>query len=82
MISRRFQHLFEQVISSTFSGVKIDESVVPINKLSLILPEENEEIQRTVFYRLPNVDNEGIVIPMLNELMLQSLILKWLIGES
>jgi hypothetical protein len=64
-ISRRFQHLFEQLISSTSNVVESDEFIISISKLSLILPEENEEIQRTIFHRLPSVDNEGMSISVL-----------------
>jgi hypothetical protein len=60
MISRRFQHLFTQLISSNSNVIEIDEFIIPINGLSLILPEENEDMQGMVFHRLPSVDNEGM----------------------
>jgi hypothetical protein len=58
-MSRRFQHLFEEVFRTASSDIQMDESMRSINKLSLILPEEFEELQKTVFKRLPNIVNEG-----------------------
>ena len=34
--------------------------MISINKLSLILPEEAEEMQTMIFDRLPNSVNEGM----------------------
>ncbi len=60
-IALRFQHLFFQLFSKKFSAGQTDRSITSINKLSLILPEEVEEMQRTVFCRLPNIVSQGIV---------------------
>ena len=40
--------------------MKMDQSMISINKLSLILPEEAEEMQTMMFCRLKNVVNEGM----------------------
>jgi hypothetical protein len=64
-ISRKFQHLFEQLVSSNSNVLESDEFSIPINKLSLILPEENEEIQGTIFHRMSSVDSEGMYITVL-----------------
>jgi hypothetical protein len=64
-ISRRFQHLFEQLVSSNSNVVESDEFNIPINKLSLILPEENEEMQGMIFHRLTSFDNEGMYVSVL-----------------
>ena len=59
-IAQRFQHLFFQLFSSKSSVIEIDRSTTSINKLSLILPEEDEEMRRTAFHRLPSIVNEGM----------------------
>jgi hypothetical protein len=61
-IAQRFQYLFFQLFSLKSGAVRIDESITPINKLSLIFPEEAEEMQRVVFRRLPNIINEGMYV--------------------
>jgi hypothetical protein len=59
-ITRRFQRFFSQIFSSNFNTSQIDESFPAINKLSLSLPEEAEEVQRVIFRRLPNILNKGM----------------------
>ena len=59
-IARRFQHLFEQIFRSKSTDIRMDPIITSINKLSLILPEEAEEIQRVKFCRLANIVNEGM----------------------
>jgi len=61
-IAQRFQHLFFQIFSSKSSAFQINRSIKPISNLSLILPKEVEELQRTIFSRLPNIVNEGMFI--------------------
>ncbi len=61
-ISRKFQHLFEQFFLLNFNSVEIDQSIIPIRRLSLILPEESEEIQRVDFRRLSNITNQGMYL--------------------
>jgi NRPS condensation-like uncharacterized protein len=57
---RRFEHLVFQVFSSNFNFTRSDRSITSISKLSLILPEDDKEMQGILFYRLPNVLNEGM----------------------
>ena len=64
-IARRFEHFFFQIFSSNFNTAQIDQSSLSINKLSLILPEEAEEMQGVFFRRLPNILNEGMFFSML-----------------
>jgi hypothetical protein len=59
-IARRFQRFFSQIFSSNFNTSQIDQSFPAINKLSLSLPEEAEEVQRVIFRRIPNILNEGM----------------------
>jgi hypothetical protein len=58
-IARRFEHFFFQIFTSNYNTTQIDQSFSSINKTSLILPEEAQEIQEVVFSRLPNIFNEG-----------------------
>ncbi|CAF1137805.1 unnamed protein product [Adineta ricciae] len=53
-MTERFQSLLRQL----FIDQKYDLSKTPINQLSLLLPSERNELQSTVFKRLPNI-NEG-----------------------
>ncbi|UJR18562.1 hypothetical protein I4U23_005469 [Adineta vaga] len=49
---RRFQNLFEEIFAVNFN-------ITSIEKFCIILPEEAEEMQTTVFSRLENNVNEG-----------------------
>ena len=61
-IARRFEYLLEQLFSSKAIITQMDQCITSISKLSLILPEENEEIQEIVFHRLSHNINEGTFI--------------------
>ena len=58
-IAQRFQRLFEQIFATNSNAMEMNQTIIPINKLSLILPEEAEEMQTMVFCGLPNTINEG-----------------------
>jgi hypothetical protein len=58
--ARRFQYIFGQLFQTKSSTVVMDESAASIKKLSVILPEEAEELQEMTFDRLQNVVNEGL----------------------
>ncbi len=64
-MARKFKHLFSQVFSPKFNATQNDQSITTISKLSLILPEEAEEMQGVLFHRLPDILNEGIYISVL-----------------
>jgi non-ribosomal peptide synthetase component F len=64
-MARKFQHLIFQLFPLKFKVTQNDQSITYINKLSLILPEEAEEMQGVLFRRLPNVLNEGMYFSML-----------------
>ena len=59
-IARRFQQLFVQLFSLSSSPRQIDVYEIPINKLTLILPEEIAEMQGILFCRQANMINEGM----------------------
>ena len=40
----------------------MDESIKSINKLSLILPNESDEIKTVTFRRVENIGNEGMYV--------------------
>jgi non-ribosomal peptide synthetase component F len=61
-IARRFQHFVVQLLSSNIDAAGINHFTTSINKFAVILPEEAEERQKTVFHRLPSVINEGICV--------------------
>ena len=61
-IAQRFQHLFEQLFSSKSSITEFDQSITPIKKLCLILPEETLEMENVVYHRLPHIFNEGMYV--------------------
>ncbi|CAF4139461.1 unnamed protein product, partial [Adineta steineri] len=56
---QRFQYLFEQLFSLDISVNQTDLVVLPIAKLTLILPDEVNEMQQIAFYRQSNVVNEA-----------------------
>jgi NRPS condensation-like uncharacterized protein len=58
-LARRFQYICEQIFLKS-AAIPMTESIILINKLSLILPEEAEEIQAVEFRRLQNIGNEGM----------------------
>ncbi|CAF3787875.1 unnamed protein product, partial [Adineta steineri] len=55
---QRFQYLFEQLFSMNCNVNQTDFVVSPIAKLTLILPDEMNEMQYVAFYRQSNVTNE------------------------
>ncbi|UJR12905.1 hypothetical protein I4U23_017079 [Adineta vaga] len=61
LLARRFKHILTQM----FCSPVVDEPIhnqysISISKLSLILPEEVEEMQGVIFHRLPTIINEGM----------------------
>ncbi|CAF1069105.1 unnamed protein product [Adineta steineri] len=56
---QRFKYLFEQLFSMNFNVNQTDLVTAPIAKLTLILPDEMNEIQHVAFYRQSNVTNEA-----------------------
>ncbi|CAF4263202.1 unnamed protein product, partial [Adineta steineri] len=58
-IIRRFQYLIERLFSMDSNINQTDILVVPITKLSLILPEEVYEMEQIVFFRQPDTMNEA-----------------------
>ena len=59
-IAQRFQYLLEQLFSTNVDTVPMGQCFPSINKLSLILPEEAEEMQTVIFDRLPKTVHEGM----------------------
>jgi hypothetical protein len=59
-IGRRFQYFCEQLFSTETNAIQMNESMTSISGLSLILPEEADEIEAVKFQRLENVVNEGM----------------------
>ena len=59
-IAQRFQYLVEQIFAANPTTMETDQPITPINKLSLILPSEAEEMQTMVFCRFKNNTNEGM----------------------
>ncbi|CAF1510900.1 unnamed protein product, partial [Adineta steineri] len=55
---QRFQYLFEQLFSTNFNINQTDLAVSSIDKLTLVLPDEVNEMQHIAFYRQSNVTNE------------------------
>ncbi|UJR38886.1 hypothetical protein I4U23_031554 [Adineta vaga] len=57
-LSQRFQYLFEQIFSSRSSVNGIDLNNLSLTKLTIILPEEAEEIEKITFCRQADVMHE------------------------
>ncbi|CAF4182642.1 unnamed protein product, partial [Adineta steineri] len=58
-IAQRFQYMFEQLFETQSSNTPIIDMSPSINKVCLILPDEAEEMELVVFYRLENIVNEA-----------------------
>ncbi|CAF0990604.1 unnamed protein product [Adineta steineri] len=56
---QRFQYLFEQLFSMNCNVDQVDLVASTIAELTLILPDEVNEMQHVAFYRQSNVTNEG-----------------------
>ena len=59
-IAQRCQYLFEQLFATTAGAMEMDQPMISINKLSLILPMEAEEIKAIIFCRLEHYVDEGM----------------------
>ncbi|CAF4209022.1 unnamed protein product, partial [Adineta steineri] len=57
-IGQRFEYMLEQVFQTQSNNIPAMNVSSSINKLSLILPEEAEEMELVVFHRLDNIVNE------------------------
>ncbi|CAF4202876.1 unnamed protein product, partial [Adineta steineri] len=58
-ITQRFQYMFEQVFQTQSSNIPVMNVTSSINKVSLILPEEAQEMELAVFHRLDKIVNEA-----------------------
>ncbi|CAF4221803.1 unnamed protein product, partial [Adineta steineri] len=58
-IAQRFQSMFQQLFQSQSNNTSMIDMNSSINKLSLVLPEEAEEMELVVFHRLKNIVNEA-----------------------
>ncbi|CAF3947469.1 unnamed protein product, partial [Adineta steineri] len=59
IIAQRFQYMFEQLFQTQSKNIPAVTVSSSICKLSLILPEEAEEMELVVFHRLENIVNEA-----------------------
>jgi hypothetical protein len=62
ILARRFQYLFSELFSPNSMGSRNDTCSLPVCELSLFLPEETKEIENIAFYRLSNIENEGMIL--------------------
>jgi hypothetical protein len=60
LISQRFEYFFDQIFGTSSDMNLRNDSMISINKLSVILREEAEEMEGIVFCRLENTANEGM----------------------
>ncbi|CAF1544660.1 unnamed protein product, partial [Adineta steineri] len=58
-IAQRFQYMFEKLFQTQSSNIPVMHLSSSISKLSLILPDEAEEMKLVVFHRLENIVNEA-----------------------
>ncbi|CAF4093222.1 unnamed protein product, partial [Adineta steineri] len=58
-IAQRFEFMFEQMFQTQSSNIPVMNVNSSINNVSLILPEEAEEMELVVFHRLENIVNEA-----------------------
>jgi hypothetical protein len=60
LLSQRFEYFFDQFFLTSSNISPIFDCMIPINKLSVILPEENAEMETRIFCRLESIANEGM----------------------
>ena len=60
LIARRFQYVFQQLFSINSCAKEMNQPIVSINKLTLILQAEADEIKTVVFLTVENAVNEGM----------------------
>ncbi|CAF3797720.1 unnamed protein product [Adineta steineri] len=58
-IAQRFQCMLEQLFQTQLSNISVMNVSLSISYLSLILPNEAEEMELVVFHRLENIVNEA-----------------------
>ncbi|CAF4081742.1 unnamed protein product, partial [Adineta steineri] len=58
-IAHRFQYMFKQLFQTKSSNSSVIDMSSSINKLSLILPEEAEEMELVMIHRLEDIVNEA-----------------------
>ncbi|CAF4175624.1 unnamed protein product, partial [Adineta steineri] len=58
-IGQRLEYCFQQVFSSNQAINRDDTCVTSISKISLILPEETQEMEHVIFCRQPHIINEA-----------------------
>ncbi|CAF4002682.1 unnamed protein product [Adineta steineri] len=61
-LAQRFEYMFEQVFQTQSSNIPVMNVSSSINKLSLILSDEAQEMELVVFLRLENIVNEGMIV--------------------
>ncbi|CAF1513968.1 unnamed protein product [Adineta steineri] len=61
-MARRFEYMFKQLFQTQSSNIPVMNMSSSINRISLILPEEGEEMKLIVFHRLKNIFDEGMII--------------------
>jgi non-ribosomal peptide synthetase component F len=61
-IARRFEYLFEQLFTPEVMVNHMEQCIILISKLSVILPEEAEEMQGVIFCRQANIIERGLLI--------------------
>ena len=59
-MTRRFENLFCELFCSTSGENEMDKCTIPITKLSLILPDEVQEVKRTLLRRRSSVVQQGM----------------------
>ncbi|CAF1539062.1 unnamed protein product [Adineta steineri] len=61
-IAQRFQYMLEQLFQTKPSNMPVSDMNSSINKVSLILPEEAEEMELAIIHRSKNIMNEGMIV--------------------
>jgi hypothetical protein len=60
LISQRFEYFFDQIFGTSSDMNLMDDSMISINKLSVILREEAGEMESMIFHRLEHTATEGM----------------------
>ncbi|CAF4156063.1 unnamed protein product [Adineta steineri] len=66
-IAQRFQYMFEQLFETKSRNTSMIDISLSMEKLSVILPDEAEEVELVMFQRLKDIANEGKFIGFLGD---------------
>jgi hypothetical protein len=69
-MGRQYQHLLSQLFMGKCNMMKMEVITKPMRQLSLILPEEEEEVQELIFTHRSDTADEGMITHLFDSFMM------------